>query len=279
MPPWIALMTDFGMQDAYVGVMKGVIASIAPRAQVVDITHGIPPGDIRQAAFRLWQSSRYFPGNTIFVVVVDPGVGTGRRPVGVRVQNQTFVLPDNGLLTFLLAQSKAVKAVEVRAQAYRLMRVSSTFHGRDVFAPAAAHLATGVPLRELGPPIEKLENFPLPWLTQKDPRRLEGEILHGDRFGNLITSLGVLRSEGNELQLEPWLPGVEPIRMTSEGLGLRLPKNRRLGLYRTFGEVSAGEPLCYIGSDGLVEIAVNRGSAADALSLEAGDRVMLEYEG
>lgn len=278
-PSLIAVLTDFGTQDTYVGVMKGVIASIAPQTNVIDLTHEIPPGDIRQAAFKLWQAVPFFPDGTIFVAVVDPGVGTRRRAVAVAYSMRLFVVPDNGLLTYLLASASASKAVELVNPAFRLSPVSSTFHGRDVFAPAAGHLSRGVPMDELGPPVEALERLPLPHVLMTGGPGLEGEVLHADQFGNLITSLGRLERQADSLAFVPWLPVCDGGSLPQTDLWLHLEGGTRLELRTTFGDVPPGAPLAYIGSEGMVEIAVNRGSAADTFGLKPGSRVELKYKG
>lgn len=275
----IAVLTDFGLQDTYVGVMKGVVASIAPESRMIDLTHGIPPGDIRQAAFKLWQAVPFFPEGTIFVVVVDPGVGTRRRALAVAWSMRLFVLPDNGLLTYLLSSSPAHKAVELRSPAFRLEPVSNTFHGRDIFAPAAAHLARGIPLDELGPEAGELTRFALPRLSIGEGSRIRGEILHADRFGNLITSLGRFERVGESLDFVPWLPHCPSASVPRKDLRLLLEDGSPLSLRETFGDVSPDTPLAYIGSEGLLEIAVNRGSAAEVLGLKAGSGVELVHEG
>lgn len=278
-PSLIALMTDFGTQDTYVGVMKGVIASIAPQAPVIDLTHEIPPGDIRQAALKLWQAAPFFPDGTIFEVVVDPGVGTRRRAVAVAWSMRVFVLPDNGLLTYLLASAPASKSVELASPAFQLSPVSSTFHGRDIFAPATAHLARGVPMDELGPPAGELVRFGLPQLSLSDGPRLRGEILHADRFGNLITSVGRFERRTGALAFDPWLPGCDQAVLPPDGWWLELGKGVRLPLKNTFGDVREGESVAYIGSEGLIEVAVNRGSAIQTLGLDPGSPVELATEG
>lgn len=277
-PSLIAVLTDFGTKDTYVGVMKGVIASIAPQAQVIDLTHEIPPGDIRQAAFKLWQAVPFFPDGTVFEVVVDPGVGTRRRRIAVAWSMQLFVLPDNGILTYLLASAPASKAVELVSPTFRLDPVSSTFHGRDVFAPASAHLARGIPLDDLGPPAGDLVRFPLPRLSMNAGPRLEGEVLHADRFGNLITSLGRFERRTDSLAFLPWLPVAEEAVFPADGLCLDLEDGTRLTLRNTFGDVPEGETVAYIGSEGLIEIAVNRGSASEKLGLQPGSHVELTHQ-
>lgn len=275
----IALLTDFGESSPYVGIMKGVISRIAPGAQVIDLSHAVPPGDVKRAAFELWQAAPYFPASTIFTVVVDPGVGTPRRAIAVRWKDRIGVAPDNGVLTYLLLTSEPPTIVELTSRAHRLPVVSSTFHGRDVFAPMAAHLALGGRIEDLGPKIQRVERLPLPTLELVEGPCLKGEFLHADPFGNLITSIGSLHREENELLLEPWLPHCSPARLDWEGLKVALPNGARLQLNTTFGDVPMGEAVAYIGSSGLLEIAINQGRAADALPFQPGQEVELNYKG
>jgi S-adenosylmethionine hydrolase len=191
----LTLLTDFGTEDEYVGVMKGIILSIAPDVRLVDLSHQVPPQDIRRAAFLLMNAVPYFPPDTVHLAVVDPGVGTARRPVAVRTPAGTFVGPDNGLFSWVLERVPEWTAVEIREPAYQLPLASSTFQGRDIFAPVAAHLAAGVPLEKLGPRVEDPVWLPPPRLEISD-FVAEGEVLYADRFGNLVTSIGYLvRSE------------------------------------------------------------------------------------
>jgi S-adenosylmethionine hydrolase len=272
----IALMTDFGTDDTYVGVMKGVITGIAPGSTIIDVTHAIPPGNIRQAAFRLWQSVRYFPKGTVFILVIDPGVGTARRPVALRWNDRLLVGPDNGLFTYLLLSQPAATPVLLENPEYQLARVSTTFHGRDIFAPAGAYLAAGVPLEELGPPAPELQRFDPPQLRLL-PDRLEGEILHADHFGNLITSLGFLVADSEKIHITPWLPGPAPADYAATNVSIELPGGERLALSATFGDVSPGNLVAYIGSEALLEIGVNLGSAEGALGLSPGDPITLSF--
>ncbi|MEW6568323.1 MAG: SAM-dependent chlorinase/fluorinase [Chloroflexota bacterium] len=271
----IALLTDFGSQDTYVGVVKGVIARLAPEAGLIDITHEVPPGDIRRGAFYLWQSVPYFPEGTIFLAVIDPGVGTHRRSLAAAWPRFSCLAPDNGLLTYLLAQQPPSAVHALTSPERRLPTVSATFHGRDVFAPAAAHLARGEAIQRLGPPVTDPVRFPLPLLEALEGPELRGEVLHADRFGNWITSLGCLRQEAADLVFEPWLPGCASMRLPRTGLALRLPDGSLLPLRTTFEEAAAGAPLAYIGSSGLIEIAVNRGRASDLLPHLTGQPVHL----
>lgn len=276
--PTIGLLTDFGIQDSYVGVMKAVIASIAPRARVIDITHSIPQGGLRQGAFKLWQAEPYFPAGTIFVLVVDPGVGTDRRAVAVEWADRRLVAPDNGVLTFLLSHRAPNLAVELNQARYQLQPVSSTFHGRDIFAPAGAHLAAGVALQELGAPVEDLTRLTLPRLTKPDQRTIEGEIVNIDGFGNLISSVGRLLHDEGGLAFEPWLPTGSQARLPLPAAAW-LSDDTQLPLQRTFGDVEQGKPVAYLGSEGLLEVAINGGSAAEEFGLAIGDPIRLQTQG
>ncbi len=243
--PVIALLTDFGLQDTYVGVMKGVILGIAPDVRVVDLTHGIPPQDVRAAAYNLFVSYRYFPAGTLFCCVVDPGVGSERRAVAVRAGAYTFVAPDNGLLTPVLEREPVEMAVVLENAAYHLPNVSATFHGRDIFAPVAAHLAQGVTLETLGPPVTPEELVRLSWpQPRRTPDGWEASIVYADRFGNLITNLP---GEWLDPPLVQWQVEVGPVTIA--------------GVRRTFADVGLGEPVAYVGSSGYLELAVRQGDA------------------
>lgn len=273
--PTIALLTDFGSQDPFVGILKGVIARFAADVHVIDLTHEIPPGDIQLGAFHLWRSVPFFPEGTIFLAVVDPGVGTARRALAAAWPGFTCVAPDNGLLTFLLAHQEPSAIHALTSAAHRLPFVSATFHGRDLFAPAAAHLATGEPIDRFGPRITDPVLLPLPPLQIREGSEVHGVVLHADRFGNWITSIGRLRDGGDEWVFEPWLPGCRQARLPRTRLTVRLPDGTALPLLRTFGEAPQGTLLAYVGSDGLIEIGVNRGRAVDLLPHLSGQAVCL----
>lgn len=275
----IVLLTDFGLQDAYIGMMKGVIAGIAPQARVIDLTHGIPQGDVHQGAYQLWQSTPFFPDGSLFVAVVDPGVGTDRRALGVKWPNFICVAPDNGLLTYLCERSKPVEIVKLASPRFHLPNIGATFHGRDVFAPAAAHLALGTALREMGPTATDLKKLPLPSLSIDADANVRGQILLADRFGNLITSLGLLHTEGENLVLDPWLSGRPSVRFKHDDVRAHLPDGSQLPISRTFGDVDRDEPVAYIGSSGLLEIGVNMGNAEIMLGLTAGHEIRLIKRG
>ncbi len=248
--PTIALLTDFGLQDTYVGVMKGVIQTIAPNAAVIDLTHEVPPQDVRAGAFHLLVSYRYFPAGTCFCAVVDPGVGTTRRPIAVAVRTAedtayTFVLPDNGLLTPILDESEVVQAVVLDTPRYHLPNVSHTFHGRDIFAPVAAHLAAGVPISDVGTPLPLHELVRIEWPhPQPSADGWLATVVHADHFGNLITNL---RAEDLLPDERNWLIATGPVQIQ--------------GISRTFGDVAPGMPVAYIGSSGFLELAVRQGNA------------------
>lgn len=257
----ITLTTDFGLSDSYVGAMKGVILGICPEAALVDISHEIRPQAVRQAAYVLSSAVPYFPRGAVHLVVVDPGVGSERRPIVVRTEQATYVAPDNGVLSLALAGDPAVLAVHLAESRYRLLPTSATFHGRDIFAPAAAHLARGTDPRDMGPsvPLADLRVLPFPQAaTQPDGSQL-GEILHIDRFGNLVTSLQI------ETPSAAWLvqAGGEQIE----------------GLAQTYADVAPGELVAYVGSSGYLEIAVRDGNAAARLGMAVGDPVKIVGQG
>jgi S-adenosyl-L-methionine hydrolase (adenosine-forming) len=255
----ITLTTDFGTRDWFVGTMKGVILSIQPGAKVVDLTHAVRAGDIRGGAFSLAAAWRFFPKGTVHVAVVDPGVGSARRAIAVQTAEHWFVGPDNGVLSWALAKQnvRAIHALENKA--YFLRPVSQTFHGRDIFAPAAAHLSRGVPIRKLGPALKDFVRLDWP-----EPRKLrsgfEGEVVYIDRFGNAITNLqaGMLRGA-------KWVI-----------CEVRGKRQRRCPLGAFYEAVPPGSAVAVAGSSGFLEIAVNGGSAEKALGLKVGTRVRLE---
>jgi len=270
----ITITTDFGTRDGYVGTMKGVIAGIAPDVPCIDITQEIPPKDVRSAAYVLWTALPYFPPESIHVVVVDPGVGTARRPVAARTLWGTLVGPDNGVFSYVWETAPPTRIVELSNPAYRTIAVSSTFHGRDIFSPAAAHLARGVPLDEFGLEVTNPVRLPAPALTVTDSV-IAGEVIYIDHFGNVITSIGRLVWDdapwnGALLALDPAF-GDAPAGIINAGRVRVIAAGRDFGpVRRTYGEVAPGEPLALVGSEGLLELAVNRGHGAQALNLAVG---------
>jgi S-adenosylmethionine hydrolase len=260
----ITLTTDFGLADGYVGTMKGVILDIAPTATIVDISHEITPQGVREAAYILYAAYRYFPQGTIHVVVVDPGVGSERRAVALRTPQATFVAPDNGVLSYVVAGERVEEIAHLTNPRYHLSPVSRTFHGRDIFAPAAAHLARGIRLAELGEPLREIITFPLPRPQVRPDGAIVGQVIHVDRFGNLITSI----MSKDLADHSPLRKSVVKIR----GQSIR-------GIVNTYAEVTAGKLLALIGSEGYLEISVSGGSASQTLEAKAGDEVLLKVEG
>jgi S-adenosylmethionine hydrolase len=257
----ITLLTDFGTEDTYVGVMKGVITSICPSAQVIDLTHQVPPQDIATGAFLLDVSVDYFPEGTIHVAVVDPGVGTARKPVALRTAKAFFVGPDNGIFTLVLQRQKLLQAICLDNPRYHLSTVSSTFHGRDIFAPVAAHIACGVSVEELGTPIHRLQRLPLPRI-RVDWEGIRATIVHIDRFGNAISNLSRAEYEAWRIRWDVKEPAVQVAA-----------SNTTLPIVSTYGDVPRGKPVALFGSSERLEIAVNGGSAARELALRRGDTI------
>lgn len=254
----VTLLTDFGLQDAYVGVMKGVIWGIAPDVQIADLTHDIPPQDVLQGALALARAVPYFPAGTIHVAVVDPGVGTSRRPLAARLGDHFFVSPDNGLCSLVLTEVEAhgepVHFIHLNQPQYWLPQVSSSFHARDIFAPVAAHLANGVPLEALGSFIDDPVRLELP-----QPMRMESgwhaQVIHIDRFGNLATNL---RREHLPARVVPVI---------------RLKGREIRGLVEAYGARPPGELVGMFDSSGFLAVAVVNGDAARLLRVQVGDAV------
>ncbi len=252
----ITLTTDFGTRDWFVGTMKGVIAGIAPKAQLIDLTHDLAPGDIHGGAFALAASWRFFPKGTVHLVVVDPGVGSRRRAIAVTTARGVFVGPDNGVLSWALRKEKITAVHALENEAFFVRPVSRTFHGRDVFAPVAAHLSRGVPIARVGSALKDIMRLEWP-----EPRArqggIEGEVVYIDRFGNAITNL--------ESRLVP-----ASARASCEVYA----KRRRICPLKPFYQAARpGDPVALVGSSGFLEIAVNGGSAEQALGVRIGDRV------
>lgn len=272
----IALLTDFGTQDSYVGVMKGVMRRINPDADFIDITHAIPPQDVAGGAFALEGAYAFFPAGTTFLVVVDPGVGSTRRAVGVAAGGYHFVAPDNGVLSRVLRRFESVRAALLQNPAYQLPQVSSTFHGRDIFAPAAAHLAAGAPLAAFGPAVDDLVMLPVSDATWQHGR-IRGQVIAVDHFGNVITNIGPV-GWGNDgalhLTLAEGAHRLDPTRATIAAGSTRMQR-----INRRYSEAPTGEALVIVSSGGYVEIAVNQGHAAQRLGLRIGDEVVIEVKG
>jgi hypothetical protein len=248
--PILTLTTDFGTSDHYVGAMKGVILGICPRAQIVDICHQVTPFEISEGAYTIAQAYPYFPRKTVHVVVVDPGVGTRRRPILVEAAGQYFIGPDNGVLSMVYAREKH-KVRWIANSRYFHKPVSATFHGRDIFAPVAAHLAAGVAPARVGKPIaEYLQpDFAQPRRTGE--RAWSGRILKIDRFGNIVTNFHI----GD-------FPGTP--------LALTIGRHKIISLARTYAEAPVGKLFLIVGSSGYLEVAMNQGSAAERIGCKTG---------
>lgn len=247
----VTILTDFGTRDGYTAAMKGVIASIASGVVIDDVAHDIPPGDVRMAA---WALSRYwnrYPSGTVHVVVVDPGVGTERRALAASLDGRYLVAPDNGVGTLAFARAEHLSVVSLQHQRYVAAECSATFHGRDVFAPAAGHLARGVALEELGPPLADPVRLALPSAVRQG-NEARGEVVLIDRFGNAVTDVP-----------GEWLTPGARVELGS----------MRLSVRRTYADVPSGEAVAVINSDNLLEIAVRDGRAADRLGIELGDTI------
>ena len=266
--PIIAILTDFGLADGDVGVMKGVIADITPEINIIDITHDVDRQNISSGAWILASAYRYFPKNTVFVCVVDPGVGSSRRAIAVHAGDWFFVGPDNGLFSYVLAEQAVQAAVVISNPTYQLPQVSATFHGRDIFAPAGAYLARGVTLFELGPQLDPatLERIDT-GLPIRKGALIDAHIIHVDRFGNLITSI--------PLTLVPELFSIQTagqaMRILFSSRDIVVDKRRR---YFAEGP-DDGEPFIYGDSSGYVSIAVRNGNAAKVLGVGFGTPITL----
>ena len=273
----IVLLTDFGISDPYVGIMKGVIHTIAPKAKLIDLSHNIPSGDIFRGAITLWQSISYFPKGAIFLCVVDPGVGSQRKGIILESNQQLFVGPDNGLFSFIINQSS--QAWELTNPQLQLKSISHTFHGRDIFAPAAAHLWNEVPATSFGESVPNPVKLPPPTLSVTSNEYIEGEILYFDKFGNAITSIGTFREDNEKdvLYFAKWAgkPLKHPLQLRRSSCQLFVNKSHRLPMVKTFSEIPSNRCAMIIGSSGLIEIVANRKSAKEILGINRGDKVTL----
>lgn len=255
--PVLTLLTDYGLRDIYVGVVRGVILGIAPSATIVDLSHEVAPQAVAEAAFLLDAAAPYFPWGTIHVCVVDPGVGTERRIICARTARATYLAPDNGLLARVLERDPPAHLVSVENASYFLPKVSTTFHGRDIFAPVAAHLANGLDPRALGPEVRELQPLPMPRPREVGAGLIAGEVIHVDRFGNVVTNVG-----------EPFA-----LRVQAAHLG---PSRIEGPVCRAYADRDEGEPLLIFGSSGFLEVSINGGDAARTYSVRRGDPITIE---
>lgn len=250
----VSLTTDFGQVDWFVGVMKGVILERVPEAQIVDLNHGVPSGDIVAGAFSLLNGYRYFPKQTVHVAVVDPGVGSNRPAIAVDTRDYFFVGPDNGVLSWALRQEEVRAVHRVDNENYFRQPVSRTFHGRDVFAPVAAELSAGVSIAHLGSEYGDWKRLAWSDVSQESDE-VHGEIVYIDRFGNCITNI--------------------PEAMAMTGAQIKIPGELTIELMECYADADKHQALAVAGSSGFVELAINCGNAQEQLNLETGAKVVL----
>ena len=264
--PIITLTTDFGLNDHFVGTMKGVILNIVPEAEIVDISHAVQPYDVLDGALTIAQSYSYFPTAAVHVVVVDPGVGTARRPIIASSEQHHFVAPDNGVLSLIYAREERMHVRHVTSQHYFQQPVSNTFHGRDIFAPVAAYLAKRVDSEKFGEIVDDYVRFNAPRPKPVDARTMRGVVLKVDRFGNLITNI---------------TPQDVPMLFQQSPPAFKIVVGKReIGeIKSTYSEGEPGEIFAILGSMGYVEISTNRGSAAQAIGVGKGTDVSIVLEG
>jgi S-adenosylmethionine hydrolase len=258
----ITLTTDFGTGSLYTAAMKGVILSINPAANIVDVSHEVRPQDVRQGSVVLEDATGWFPEGTIHVAVIDPGVGTERAIVYARIGKQDYIAPDNGLLSRLATKTPPERIIRLNRPEYWLNPVSATFHGRDIMAPAAAHLSLGLDPQRLGPPVERLAGLHWPKVRQT-PSKIEGEVLQIDSFGNLVTNVTAEMLAG---------------RPTDERVCVVCNIYETWGIFHTYADQPCGTFIALIGSSGRLELAVVGENAAEMLGIEAGSPVVVAWE-
>jgi S-adenosyl-L-methionine hydrolase (adenosine-forming) len=261
--PFLTITTDFGDKDGFVGTMKGVIWNICPTVQIADITHLIAPQNIHEGAIALWRAYAFFPAGTVHIIVVDPGVGTARRPMAAKLGDQYFVAPDNGVLTPIIEEAEAkglpTQFVNLTNEKYWLQNVSHTFHGRDIFAPVGAHLAAGVALTELGPVITDVKRLPLP-KPEKTATGWKAQLSVIDTFGNLTTNLPAAALEGRT------------------DIVIHFKDLQVDGLVPSYGHKRPGDWVALIDSEGFLEVSVVNGSGAKTIGAVVGDEVEVIFK-
>jgi S-adenosylmethionine hydrolase len=257
----VTLTTDFGLRDPYIAEMKAVILNLSSNVTILDISHGIDKFDIRMGAYVLASASSYFPAGTIHVAVVDPSVGSQRRSIMIETEQAFFIGPDNGILALACSKNTTRHIYEITNRKMMLPVVSGTFHGRDIFAPAAAYLANGVPSKEFGPEIHEIVRPEFANLIQKR-KALQGEVIYVDDFGNIVTNF-------HKQDLN--------VRKTKGFIKINLGREtKELKFCRSYAEVEKQSPLVMIGSHGFLEIAVNEGNAAKKLGVKIGDSIAIQ---
>jgi|SRR5579872_1180860 len=264
--PIVTLTTDFGTNDHFIGTIKGVILNIAPEAEIIDINHAVQAFDVLDGALTIAQSYHYFPVGTIHVVVVDPGVGTARRPIIMSTERQYFVAPDNGVLSLIYSREERVRVRHITGEHYFLQPVSNTFHGRDIFAPVAGWLAKGVDSAKFGEEVSDYVRFNAPKPKPVDANTLRGVILKVDRFGNLVTNFTP--------QDVPAL-----FQQATPSFKLTVGKREITELHANYAEGEPNEVFAILGSMGYLEIAANRAAAAQIVGVGKGSEVTVVLEG
>jgi len=255
----VTLTTDFGSQDPFGAILKGVIAGRAPTARVIDVTHGVPPHDVLAGALILRHTVPYFPPRTIHLVVVDPGVGSERRALCVETQRALLVGPDNGVLSLAAPSIEIRRIIHVTEERFFLSPRSATFHGRDVFAPVAAALAANTPPDRLGAEVPDMNRLQVPRVT-REPHALRGQVIYVDHFGNLVTNVS----------------DTELASLASSSPRIAIGTAHLQGMSPSYAAVERGKPLAVLNSWGLVEIAVREGSARDRLGVGVGEPILIE---
>ena len=258
----ITLTTDFGYRDPFVGIMKGVVSGIEPAATIIDLTHGVAPQDVTGGALALAAAVDFFPAGTIHAAVVDPGVGGERRPILVETDRACYVGPDNGLLSLAAGRQRLIRVIHLSNPAYHLSPTSTTFHGRDIFAPAAAHLSAGVRPEKLGETVESFESLHVPDPEIRDGGGITGQVIYVDGFGNLTTNI---RREDLE-------------RLDPESVAVRIGDRKIRGIAANYASAGTGNYLALVNSWGLLEISRCNGSAQAGLGAGTGTRVLLSPE-
>ncbi len=267
-PSFITLLTDFGLSDSYVGMMKGAILNVNPNAKIIDLTHDIAHQNLIQAAYVINASYSYFPENTVHIVVVDPGVGSNRKIIGLKKANHIFLAPDNGVLTLVMDEGNIDALIQVNNPDYFPGKISKTFHGRDIFAPVAGHISKGVDLVDTGPPIHSkdIKRLNIKGPSVSDNGELLGHIIYIDHFGNLITNID-----------SKTLERMSPLKETDDII-IELKNEKIFGISLTYESAGKKMPLAILGSSDFLEIALNCGNAKHYFKAESGDIVRLYAE-
>lgn len=257
----ITVLTDFGYMDPYVGIMKGVMAKINPKAKIIDISHDVPSFSIKHAAFSLFSYYRYFPDHTVHLVVVDPGVGSKRKAIVTKIDKRYFVLPDNGVISYVWENEKGKdkKVFNIENEKYFLHPVSNTFHGRDIFAPIAAHISRNIGIEEFGKELEDPVLFPFPKPYIKD-NILHGEVIYIDKFGTVVTNIKRDLLDGKEL------------------FCAEIKTHRICNFANYYGEYKEREEFMIFGSSNFLELSINRGSFSKKLKVNIGDEVKVIFQ-